>query len=313
MRIHVPCLTIPGVPLGALPALFALGALAWVAPAVRAQSDPVLKPRVTTTTTTTTTTSTPARAKYRVTLTGIMVRSQTADDPLQIDGKGDEVFFAAYVASYDRANPAATVGRMVRSVTYGDVNGYTDRILAGTASAQGGIVSTNNVPNVSTPWLRQDLPRADQLPLLLWEGELVQGQSVVIVTPAVWEKDFDGSYYNTWAAKSDEYHRALMAKDGYAAWTTYARLDPIAFPQDPAYYAWTLHTALDRPVGMKMDLVKFWFEPRGVVLTYDGIEAAFKAGTSTGARAPGVVEVPFRDWDNGKGDYSLFLQVERLP
>src|SRR5688500_12528605 len=67
---------------------------------------PVSTPTTTTTKTTPTTTETadPRRARYRVVLAGGRVNNPTFDNPLNLDGWGDEVYFTADVQLFDKVS-----------------------------------------------------------------------------------------------------------------------------------------------------------------------------------------------------------------
>ena len=109
----------------------------------------------------------PARGRYRVTLAGLTALRPTHDPSLGdgggsiADGNGDEIFAAAWLARIDTgATP------LVEHV-----------VVRGRTSAGGGTL------------LR---------PLVLWEGELVQGRSVLLASPTVWESDGRPELYGYW-------------------------------------------------------------------------------------------------------------------
>ena len=142
-------------------------------------------------------TADPVRGRYRVVLNGITVNRQTYDHFLQIDGKGDEVYFATYVATFDTATSDVVSHDVVTSKVHGDINGFPERKLVGMASGRGGIVTGDKYP-FPTPFRRRGEPTTDELPMLLWEGELVQGQSAVVIAPTIWEWDDNPQLYAHW-------------------------------------------------------------------------------------------------------------------
>jgi len=136
-------------------------------------------------------------ARYRISLLGFKVDRETADDPLQTDGKHDEVFVRAAVA--ERTPDAQLVGGIVerQTLVYGDANAPdwqnasspNRRIAAGSASTLGGLMTGDGVPSAS-PWQRTSGTNYDnRLPLLLWEGELQQGGNQVQIAASIWETD----------------------------------------------------------------------------------------------------------------------------
>src|SRR5207244_10796509 len=90
-------------------------------------------------------------ATYLVTLTGIWCSLPTTDDILDSDGKGDEMYGAAYIRKYKTdpnsiAQPELLESTFLRSLPYGDVTGgRTDRIQAGTQTSNAGITSPDRV------------------------------------------------------------------------------------------------------------------------------------------------------------------------
>ena len=135
--------------------------------------------------------------RYRISLLGFKVDRETADDPLQTDGKHDEVFVRAAVA--ERTPDAQLVGGIVerQTLVYGDANAPdwqnasspNRRIAAGSASTLGGLMTGDGVPSAS-PWQRTSSSNYDnRLPLLLWEGELQQGGNQVQIAASIWETD----------------------------------------------------------------------------------------------------------------------------
>lgn len=150
------------------------------------------------TTTTPVVTQPAQRGKYRITLNGFKVQRQTYDHLLMLDGKDDEVYFAAHVAVIDTASSDFSGHVLLRSDVYGDVSGFPDRVKAGRGFMSGGIQRGDAVPN-ATPWVRAGAPTPARLPMLLWEGELVQGERAVVIAPSVWEWDGNAELFGRYA------------------------------------------------------------------------------------------------------------------
>ncbi len=135
---------------------------------------------------------------FRVGINGFICDKETIDNALEMDGKGDEIAFTWSVVS----SSSNTGGH---SVVFGDINGHPERIQAGSRSPKGGI-KTNDfaptridgtvpgplgfpLPNVLPAWSSVPAP---PFPLILWEGELSAGETIVVL-PLIWEMDGDFS------------------------------------------------------------------------------------------------------------------------
>jgi hypothetical protein len=216
-------------------------------------------------------------------------------------------------SQYDRANRTAGVvplvaplgtyndliirgGRALRrsltSAVMGDVNnhGSPSRIQAGFASNLGGLRTGDRFPT-NEPWNMRGAPRADQPPMLLWEGDLRRGQDLVIILPTIWE----------WDGGNQE------LRSQYAA-------DVTRFLTDQVY---TNHTftkrsfaggdafgAGDRPIGM---LGRNAWEPQGLLLSFDN--AQWASTNLSSHLGTGVLEIRYAAETE---DYSLYLKIERV-
>lgn len=128
------------------------------------------------------------RQHYRVTILGFAAEQQTSDDPWNLDGKGDEVYVNAQVIKFA---PNGTILSYTsdRSVLMGDVNerpASEERVLAGSASDQGGIVSGSAYRPGTAARRTYSHPT---LPWVVFDGELAQGTDAVMVIPTIWEWD----------------------------------------------------------------------------------------------------------------------------
>lgn len=192
----------------------------------------------------------PGAVRYRVTLNGFTANRQSNDTPFQTDGKGDEIYFATWVAVLDTAAERMAEHWIVRSREMGDVNGFAKRVKMGGASDRGGIRTGDRHPSPA-PFHRVGRSAADSLPMVLWEGALVPGRSAVVLTPTVWEWDDDPELFGYWAVSRG------VALD----WITRPELllaaivNPRFFPIDvgsPGFHVesnmWA--DARDRPIGL---------------------------------------------------------------
>ena len=127
---------------------------------------------------------------YRVTVNGVRVNRETLDDPMQIDGKRDEIIVSAYLQEYDRDGNRIGQGGVAETKVHGDINAAAwstatspqVRIKAGSASALGGL-KTGDVIGPSGQ------PTTISFPLLVWEGILREEGVTVSIVPIVWEVD----------------------------------------------------------------------------------------------------------------------------
>src|SRR4051794_18100688 len=71
------------------------------------------------------------------------------------------------------------------------------RIKAGAASSLGGIPTGDRFPSAA-PWLRTAPISADRPTMLVFEGELVQGQNGVVIAPTIWEWDGSPMFLQGW-------------------------------------------------------------------------------------------------------------------
>lgn len=258
---------------------------------------------------------------FRLELTGFTVNRETYDTLTEGDGKGDEVFIKTSAARVDmrpgygetRVEPPAD------TKVFGDINGFPDRIQAGSRSAQGGLKTTDPVNLSNTP----------TLPLTLWEGKLVQGRDGALIAPMIWEWDGDGTHSTV-----DHFGNAYSA-DNMALTTLGAVRNallgraqapvPAVGPMGPDLtiiqsefvsratgggFAITRNrpgwpfggTPGQRPIGLVYEGDKTVFRPWLVALTYEvGVLAS---------RLPTSISLPHvddRDWL--EGDYDVALRI----
>ena len=136
--------------------------------------------------------------RYQVSVLGFKVNNETFDNPVETDGKRDEVYVTADVQAFDSLDAPVGSPKSVRTFTYGDVNNTAwqnsqneyYRIKAGTASPLGGLKTGDGYPNGVDPWRRTTPNVYDRmLPLLVWQGELIEDVNSVAVAPAIMESD----------------------------------------------------------------------------------------------------------------------------
>ena len=238
---------------------------------------------------------------YRVTLTGFRVNHETYDTALETDGKGDEIRVMATVEEIGPDGRATAAPRTLQTPVYGDINNFPKRIQAGSRSSKGGLRTGDEVPATGSALL-QGSPLQDRIPMLLWQGTLHQGGGGVAIAPVVWEID-EGD--------------VLTAPFSGAVSVIHAIAGVTSLIGGPAgAIANVVVQSADRPIGVIHAKVggidELHFTPQVVTLTAATAEAAL-AGKG-GAVAPGLIEVRYRDPSADlKGDYSVFLRVDRMP
>jgi hypothetical protein len=204
-------------------------------------------PGGTTTPDTTKTTVPQLQGRYRVSITGFTVGSQTYDHLLGIDGKGDEVWLATHVLQFDTASTSLVVANKVQtSQVFGDIGGFSYRIKAGTAGLLGGLVTGNVFPPP------KGLVGTGGFPLVLWEGALTQGRSAVMIVPTVWEWDNNPELFGNWVTGRHSFLTRLLQPDRVAMILLNQSLDPVEMGSPGLY----VHTNMyadprDRPIGLK--------------------------------------------------------------
>jgi hypothetical protein len=144
---------------------------------------------------------------YRLLITGLRAVKETIDDPLELDGRHDEIYAAAAVyvngrfARVDRTSVHGDIGQPPISgiLTGLGVPSRQGRIKAGTADRNtGGIQTGDTVPTGSNPaGILTSGPTTTSFPFLAWEGWMGP-QTVVHLNPSLWEFDSDVSLYNKW-------------------------------------------------------------------------------------------------------------------
>lgn len=255
--------------------------------------------------------------KYRVTLVGFRVNHETYDTPLETDGKGDEIRLSTSVQELGPNGEYVGAPRTLTTPVYGDVNNFPSRIQAGSRSDRGGLKTGDTYPANTDPEVRHEAPRSDRLPLLLWQGQLDAGKNGVAIAPTVWEID-----------SGDVLTAPLLggAAGNVIGLAQFAgKLGPLAslapglgmlgkatsgLSGIVANISGALKRFGNRPVGATTVGVNLQYAPQVVILTTGTAEAvlAGKAGIR-----PGVIEVRYHDSPGLDGDYSVYLQVERIP
>ena len=265
--------------------------------------------------------------RYRVLVNSLQVNTDHQDDGLfKKDGKGDEVYVAAFVLSFDNYGQTS-VANIPKTSVMGDVFGFPLRVQAGTASPTGGLRAGDIIPGNQVPTGYTGVPSRTALPLILYEGPLTDqgtpGQYVqdLYIFLSVWEFQGDDAWFGEWVnsissgLRSSAYVSPL--KDPVVQQTlSSAELKVIPGGRFPT----TISPAgdPDRPIGTYPPGVCVPQDPniircdRRIVLSRAIIERALTGPPLNGAPA-GVLAVPLYGNQNGLGYYTLYIRVERIP
>ncbi|HEX8121207.1 MAG TPA: hypothetical protein VF549_08075 [Solirubrobacteraceae bacterium] len=292
------------------------------------------------------------RGSFRVTLNGFRCLRPTWDDALQRDGVDDELFVRSEAQVFDGANRRLGGPLRTTSTVMGDAHNRPERIRAGSGSnifgGNGGFREGDQFP-ASNPVVRSGppAPGPPAPPMILFDGQLIEGETSVLVAPTLWEFDSGSAP----AAQPEEtgtiafidpppilaFLRLLRAHtlpspgdgtgalqatltNGDAAWgpTAGAFTDPT---QVPGFAAVRVHKNLfgdpgDRPIGMADTGEFYTFNPQVLALTFNLAERLTASQpplpfAPAGARPNGIVGLRYTDNERLRGDYVMFLQVER--
>jgi hypothetical protein len=261
------------------------------------------------------TATTGASAKFRVTLNGFAVNHQSDDDILEGDGKGDEVYLRADVWQINK-DGAVSVKQPYRTPVLGDVNNQQNRKQAGSASDKGGLRTNDKYPT-NTPWARGALQTLE-LPMLLWQGTLTQGEDGVSIIPTIWEWDSPNSSETEteWSNGLDQLFSSFQPflvkqiQNRDIGITFYGTLVPPG--RSLAFGSWDIGVGLagTRPIGIyKRTASVPYLSYQMLPLNYDSALEATK--TSPSNSGLGVFAIRYTD-ELDHGDYTLYLQVEKL-
>ncbi len=260
------------------------------------------------------------RARFRVVVNGFRVLAETWDDVLEFDGKRDEVLVSVSVKEATRDGQIVFQSNPVSPVM-GDVNNLSGRILAGTASALGGLKTGDTFPG-PTPQVRS-IPLAagrDYPPFSVWEGVLEQGGNVVFVAPTIWEWDPGGNLFDGWL----QWHQRTDAQFGQKAKEIFTKpwpatswiFDAVSLGIQTAAtmtgVGGPVGSSGTRPIGMQQDAGAsgtFTFNPYVMTLTYETAKALV-AHAELGI--PGLITIHYPEHPYFRGDYALYVQVEEV-
>ena len=275
-------------------------------------------------------------ARFRLTALGFRVERQSYDTIDQSDGRGDEVYVRANYFEFDRNGHqlASDTRRTALIGQRGTYQGGSSRSGGLDVSGDGGLLSGDSYPT-ATPWAdRGRRAAADDLPLPIWEGELIDGGNGVLVLPSIWEWDGEGATAEEvrWqtATPAAVFARRSRIAELIRAWparqTTplFADFMPLGITNEGTRPIGSSRrwTAFPTPNGVISHTVPMQADP--LILTYRSATDLLAGPRSYVSRTPGatthvvalpagVFPVAMTDGQDMEGDYTLFVKLERLP
>jgi hypothetical protein len=222
----------------------------------------------------TSTSEPPPSEEFMVTINGFNVINPTWYHAIEVDGKGDEVYFSVGTKVLDaNGNPILNVagGEVVhRSVGMGDTNEHPERLACGSRSSAGGI-QAGDWCMIEHPWEMDGIgPQPDRPPMKVAQVTLTQGQENLVVSPTIWEWDGPGDAYNEWVTFFQ--NAVEKVPPGTGGGTGTIILTAIKIGLDIALQlGGILGTAADRPIGISSQNADgtYAFNPYVISLTYD--------------------------------------------
>lgn len=281
------------------------------------------------------------QARYQISINGFDIKTATWDDALQRDGKGDEVHISWATHKFRSDGSLVYPSSIRKSRTIGDVNGHRNRANGGSASDRGGLQAGDRYPH-DMPWLkyrviemppplpglpafrcevRADQPPGRDAPPMICFDDAITADQVVYFTPMIIEEDDGGSAWEGWVEwlKETDDKFGLRARQIIAATapTATSVFDAVSLGIQTAatlfYDGGPAGQPGSRPIGMTQspdDPKRFVFNPHVIELTIDQAEALVAADPSGCGK--GVIVVPFADDRKLRGDYQLYVQLERI-
>jgi hypothetical protein len=288
----------------------------------------------------------PTSGKYLVTITALWCVVMTKDDPFDRDGKGDEIYAAAYVRRYDRKTFQLLEHTTLRTLTYGDGNGRPERVPGGTQHSTGGVAPGNILPNGGTA-TRLLPPQQSLLPMRVWEGTLTDGADALVITPSIWEDDGEPSFHYTWVQTQQQISNWLFPLEKVQRQIADRRFFPLSLEPSERMSTnletkvlnvtaeivtiglgipWNLDEYFvskhDRPIGIiQNDVTSSAVQNTVVVLTKEIIDAALAASYPTAETAaprtviirnkPGILTLSFQDTSTAEARFGSINPPDR--
>ncbi len=258
----------------------------------------------------------PLRGRFRVTLNGFSVNHVTYHGLLQ---RPDVITFYPDVSTYDVSGRRAVILQGGATNTIGMFP--ESPVQGGTSSSSGGFQNGDGFPTQNQPWRRSvtyssggpgTIP-----PTVYFENELIQNTNAAVIIPDIWSIMGENGE-NLRTAYLDDLIRARSAVGRAVTGiiTHPPRRELGSYLRNGSTLGIENTISLgfgypqDRPIGMhSIGNNRFGFTPQVLVLTYDSAEYISRTSFGFGI---GVVPIRYVDDSNLAGDYTLYLQVERV-
>ena len=270
------------------------------------------------------------RGRYRLVFRGLKVTTPVNDDIIDADGRGNEIYAAAYWATAPLTSGTASQGGFARTLVHGDTTNFPNRVRAGSAGPTGGLRAGDIIPAITAPFVQPGVAgESDRFPLKIWEGELVEGGPIVAVIPIVFEWnatnhtawDYWANYWSSTGNTMEKLAGAMrqnlsapLAAQPLHGTTTIE--DPTktfteAKEERPLVPGFTVAADRDRPIGLihvspprAFVLPDYGHKTVGFALTRRRVEAALAGQPHL------MLQITWSDVVSG--NYTGYFQLERL-
>lgn len=265
---------------------------------------------------------------YSLAIVGFRCVAETRDDLLEMDGKGDEIYFMSDVRRINGVTGKVVGLPQTRSsLTMGDKNNHPERIGTGSRSALGGIKTGDTFPSeIPYTFPATGVAHTNFPPYVVWHGTLKEGDAeTVMIMITLWEWDGQGADIRGWV----DWLKTVDDKYGVKAKEIFNKVYP---PNELIFNAvslgiQTLSTVADmwgnpknRPIGLQSvpgnDNIALWLpdSPLIFALTYESAEylcAQTDSGIEPvpGVAVPGLVVHTYVDDPRLAGQYEIYCRL----
>jgi hypothetical protein len=219
--------------------------------------------------------------RYRVVATRFTVELGSLDNVLDLDGKGDEIYGGFSMFHVNRINGQILDQDLRRTKVHGQVIEGTDRVAAGSATANGGLVGGDSYPST------QSAPASDQaFPFRVWDGTLTNKQDALVLLPTLWESDNDDSNFEDWFLSEKAALPVFWWDATLQSALTGLEFEVVTtntFATGFGFAGLLPATSKDHPIGLTLRPTGFELQRRAIVLTREILEAALTPSTTTGS------------------------------
>jgi hypothetical protein len=204
---------------------------------------------------------------------------------------------------------------MVRTPTFGDRHNFPARVQAGSASSTGGVMPNDRYPAAAELISQLQPATTNNLPYLLWEGQLSELDRAVILSPAIWESDGGDELvphlmtFQTGMAEDVAYRNAFnnYIPNSYGrsildTWNPKQNCAVSGIPSSKGVFVPPIGGWRDEPMDMNAD--------RSYCPTYVVINSKV-ADTFTRVNPAAVMEIPFKN-KTTNWQYTLYVRIEKV-